>query len=99
MDEAVCSLGVPEVRELRQMREENARLKRLVADLTLDKQIIQEVIRKRLKPARGRELAQWVQDRYQVSCRRACALASIPSKYLVLQITSARCGGSADADS
>jgi len=40
-------LGVPEVRELRQMREENARLKRLVADLTLDKQILQEVLRKK----------------------------------------------------
>ena len=39
------SLGVPEVCELRQMREENAWLKRLVADLTLDKQILQEVIR------------------------------------------------------
>ena len=38
-------LGVSEVRELRQMREENARLKRLVADLTLDKHILQEVIR------------------------------------------------------
>jgi putative transposase len=41
------SLGVSEVRELRQMREENARPKRLVADLTLDKQILQEVIRKK----------------------------------------------------
>jgi hypothetical protein len=30
---------VSKVRELRQIREENARLKRLVADLTLDKQI------------------------------------------------------------
>jgi putative transposase len=39
---------VPEVRELRQMREENGRLKRLVADLTLDKQILQEVIRKKI---------------------------------------------------
>ena len=29
------------------MREENARLKRLVADLTLDKQILQEVLRKK----------------------------------------------------
>src|SRR5271166_4048254 len=29
------SLGAPEIRELRQLREENARLKRLVADLTL----------------------------------------------------------------
>jgi len=41
------SLGVSEVRELRQMREDNARLKRLVADLTLDSQMLQEVIRKR----------------------------------------------------
>ena len=41
------SLGVSEVRELRQTREENARLKRFVADLTWDKQILQEVMRKR----------------------------------------------------
>lgn len=41
------SLGVSDVRELRQIREENARLKRIVADLTLDKQILQEVIRKK----------------------------------------------------
>ena len=40
-------LGVSEVRELRQTREENARLKRLVADLTLDKQILQEVLRRK----------------------------------------------------
>ena len=40
------SLGATEVREFRQMREENARLKRLVADLTLDKHILQEVLRK-----------------------------------------------------
>jgi putative transposase len=42
-----ASLGVSELRQLRQMQEENARLKRLVADLTLDKQILQEVIRKK----------------------------------------------------
>ena len=41
------SLGAAEVRELRQMREENARLKRVVADLTLDKHILQEVLRKK----------------------------------------------------
>ena len=41
-------LGVPEVCELRQMREENARLKRLVADLTLDKHILSEVLRKKV---------------------------------------------------
>lgn len=40
--------GVTELRQLRQLSEENARLKRLVADLTLDKQILQEVIKKKI---------------------------------------------------
>lgn len=31
-------MGVSELRELQQLRDENQRLKRLVADLTLDKQ-------------------------------------------------------------
>jgi putative transposase len=39
-----ANLGVLEVRELRQLREENSRLKRLVADLTLDRHVLQEVI-------------------------------------------------------
>ena len=38
-------LGVPELRELRQLREENRHLKGLVADLSLDKEILQEAIR------------------------------------------------------
>ena len=37
-----------EVRKLRQLEEENQRLKRLVADLSLDKEMLQEVIRKKL---------------------------------------------------
>lgn len=41
-------LGMTEVKELRQLRDENARLKRLVADLTLDKHILSEVVRKKL---------------------------------------------------
>jgi len=43
-----ASLGVSELRQLRQLQEENGRLKRLVADLTLDKQILSEVIRKKV---------------------------------------------------
>jgi putative transposase len=39
-------LGVTELRRLRQLEEENARLKRVVADLTLDKHILMETIRK-----------------------------------------------------
>ncbi len=41
------SLGVPEIRELRQLRDENRKLKQLVADLSLDKTILQESLRKK----------------------------------------------------
>lgn len=45
----VCrGLGVTELRELRQLRDENGRLKRLVADLSLDRQILQEIVSKKL---------------------------------------------------
>ena len=69
-------LGVSELRRLRQLEEENTRLKRLVADLSLDKHMLSEALgKKSRKPARRRELARWFQDTYQVSCVRACRLA------------------------
>jgi putative transposase len=40
-------LEVDQVRELKQLQEENARLKRLVADLTLDKTMLQDVLSKK----------------------------------------------------
>jgi putative transposase len=42
-----AGLGVQELRELRNLREENGRLKRIVADLMLDRQIL-EVVSKKL---------------------------------------------------
>ena len=36
-----------EAREVKQLREENARLKRVVADLTLDKVMLQDVVQKK----------------------------------------------------
>ena len=41
-------LGLSELRELRQLREENSKLKRLVADLSLDRHILQEIVQKKL---------------------------------------------------
>jgi putative transposase len=41
-------LGVSELRELRMLKEENSRLKKMVADLSLDKQMLQDVIKKKL---------------------------------------------------
>lgn len=42
-----AGLGLNDLRELRQLREENRKLKSLVADLTLDKHILQEVLSKK----------------------------------------------------
>jgi len=41
-------LGVSELRRLKQLEEENRQLKKLVADLSLDKQMLQDVITKKL---------------------------------------------------
>lgn len=43
-----AGMGVAELRRLRQLEEENRQLKQLVADLTLDKHMLQEVLRKKL---------------------------------------------------
>ncbi len=43
-----AGLGLNELRELRQLRGENAKLKRLVADLSLDRHILQEIVAKKL---------------------------------------------------
>lgn len=43
-----AELGVSELRKLKMLEDENTRLKRIVADLTLDKQILQEVVRKKI---------------------------------------------------
>ena len=40
-------LGVSELRRLRQLEDENRRLKGLVADLTLDKHMLSEALRKK----------------------------------------------------
>ncbi len=41
-----AGMGVVELRRMRQVEEENRKLKQLVADLTLDKHMLQEALRK-----------------------------------------------------
>jgi putative transposase len=43
-----AGMGVAEIRRLKQLEQENQQLKRLVADLTLDKQMLQDVLSKKL---------------------------------------------------
>ena len=42
-----AGMGVAEIRRLKQLEDENAKLKRVVADLTLDKAMLQDVLRKK----------------------------------------------------
>ena len=43
-----AGLGLSELRELRQLRDENTKLKRLVADLSLDRHVLQEIVANKL---------------------------------------------------
>ncbi len=43
-----AGMGVAELRRLKLLEDENKRLKQIVADLTLDKQMLQEVVTKKL---------------------------------------------------
>ena len=42
-----AGMGVAAIRRLKQLEEENAKLKRLVADLALDKTMLQDVLRRK----------------------------------------------------
>jgi putative transposase len=42
-----AGMGVTEMRRLKQLEEENRRLKQVVADLTLDKAMLQDVVRRK----------------------------------------------------
>ena len=39
-------VGVPEIRRLKQLEDENGKLKRLGADLTLDRSMLQDVLKR-----------------------------------------------------
>ncbi|WP_088828050.1 IS3 family transposase [Marinobacter sp. es.048] len=68
-------LGPSELKRLKQLEEENHRLKKLVADLSLDKAMLQDVVgKKALRPPRKRQLVADLQKRYGVSERQACAV-------------------------
>jgi putative transposase len=54
------------------LQEENAKLKQIVADLSLDKQMLQGVLKKALRVAQKKKLAEGLQQDYKVSIQRAC---------------------------
>nr|WP_143744123.1 IS3 family transposase [Maribacter ulvicola] len=68
-------LGVSELRRLKNLEEENSQLKKLVADLSLDKQILQDVLKKKfLRPSRKRGMVCNIRMKYNISVQRCCKL-------------------------
>ena len=73
-----AGLDASEVRELKQLREENRKLKQLVADLSLDKTILREALGKKMvSPAHRRAAVRWAGEACRVSQRRACRVFRI----------------------
>jgi putative transposase len=90
LERRYAGLGLNELRELRQLREENRKLKTLVADLTLDKHIFAgSALKKSLKPAARRKLVTGMRQAYELSERRACELVGIT--YITLRISAGKC--------
>jgi putative transposase len=65
-------MEVREAQEAKQLRDENTRLRNLVAHLSLDKEALQSVIRKKGKAAIGQ-----MREEYAFSERHACALMGV----------------------
>jgi putative transposase len=71
-------MDVSEAQRLRSLEDENSRLKRLVADLSLDKEMLKAVIaKKRVELVDRRTDASWLGWQYRASERRVCGLMSI----------------------
>ncbi|MEH3123701.1 MAG: IS3 family transposase [Sphingomonas phyllosphaerae] len=72
-------LKVDQARRMKDLERENARLKKLVADLALDKAILQEASKpKFLSPSRRREAIEQVRRVLPVSERRTCRVLGQP---------------------
>lgn len=69
-------MALAEIRRLRQL-EENRKLKQLVADLTLDKVILREVLAKSLEAHAQWALVREMLGRHPIGVRRACGLLQL----------------------
>ena len=95
-------MDVSEAQEARQLREENARLRKLVADLSLDKDALKSVIaKKRVELGEMKAPVEHLQKTFAFSQRRACGFAStkavgrvktIPKRFATMLPTSLSTG-------
>ncbi|MEJ1471472.1 MAG: IS3 family transposase [Candidatus Sedimenticola sp. (ex Thyasira tokunagai)] len=71
-------MSVPDIKRLKELEEENRRLKQMYADLSLEHHVLKDIIgKKALKPATRRELVDYAIQEHGVSIRLACRAAGI----------------------
>ncbi|MGA9786782.1 MAG: IS3 family transposase [Candidatus Sulfotelmatobacter sp.] len=71
-------MDVSQAQEAKQLRDENTKLRKLVADLSLDKEALQSVIpKKRLELVALKAAVEQVRGEYAFSQRRACGLVTV----------------------
>jgi putative transposase len=79
-------VGVSELRRLRQLEEENSKLKQIVADLTLDKQMLQDVLKKSFEPSSIERAGYKAFRRISCSVTQSLQCNYVTSIHLVLQV-------------
>ena len=77
-------MGISELNALSVVRDENGRLKKLVADLTIDKNILHKILSKNnLKSTHLRCFIQWIRESYELNVKHTCELVMlIRSSYI-----------------
>ncbi|MGD1335192.1 IS3 family transposase [Vibrio harveyi] len=67
-----------DVKRLKELEDENRRLKQMFADLSLEHRIVKDILgKKAVKPAVKRELVEYVRQQFRVSLRMACRAVGI----------------------
>ncbi len=72
-----AKLQTDQVQQLKQLQEENIQLKKVVAELTLDKVMLTDVLKKVVKPSRRRSIVDYLKSSYAVAEGRACRLVAL----------------------
>ena len=70
------TVGVSELRRLRQLEEENRKLKQLVTDLSLVKVMLQDMLKKALRPTQRKVIVGHLMSQYRVSISRAFSVCN-----------------------
>ena len=78
-------MELSQVKRLKELEEENRKLKQMYADLALDNQILRDVIEKTIEPEVKKEIVSEISVEFEVSITRACRLMEIHRSYYYYQ--------------